>query len=143
MALARVTRKNRQTVTPGRESGGRIGRNVGAGLGAIIGGIGGFMAGGPAGAVGGAALGAGKGALTGAGAGQLAGDMIQPARQGSVEVQQSRALSPVQIAQDSQQMLDGLRALEELGPELQAEYATPLTQGYLQSMVQLKNQGAV
>jgi len=139
MALAQVARKDRQTVTPGRESGGRIGRNIGAGLGGIIGGVGGFMAGGPVGA----AKGFTQGALTGAGAGQLAGDMIQPARQGGVEVQQSKALSSVKIAQDSQQMLDGLRALEELGPELQQEYATPLTQGYLASMVELKNQGAI
>lgn len=145
MALQRISPSQSQEVKKGRPSGGVMGRKVGAGLGAVIGGVtggvGGFAAGGPAGAAVGAAKGAGTGLVSGAGTGQVVGDLIQPAQAGQVINRSDPGVNPVSIAQQSQAMLDGLRSLERLSPELQQRYAGQLTEGYIQSMVQLKTMG--
>ena len=136
MALLPVQRKQRQTVNQGSQGGGRLGQGLGAAIGAIAGGLAGSP-GGP----GGIAAGALKGAATGVSVGGMAGTAISPAKAGSVETQEFGGLSTVQVAQNSQAILDGLRSLEQF-PDLQAEYAQPLTQAYMASMVDLKRRSS-
>ncbi|MAH48281.1 hypothetical protein CMI37_20825 [Candidatus Pacearchaeota archaeon] len=126
MALLPVQRKQKQTVQQGSQGGTRLGQGLGAALGAVAGGIAG---GGPGGAL--------QGAATGASLGGMAGGAIAPPKASSVETQEFGGLSTVQVAQNSQAILDGLRSLEQF-PDLQAEYAQPLTQAYMASMVDLK-----
>jgi len=147
MAIQQVSPSQKTKVNPGRKSGGVMGQKVGAGLGAVIGGVtggvAGAAAGGPAAAAWGAAKGAGQGMLTGAGMGQVAGDLLQPGVAGSVTQTARPGVNTVQTAMESQQMLDGLRALEDLSPELQQKYAGTLTKGYIASMARLKTGGQV
>lgn len=126
MALLPVRKTQRQTVTQGKSGGSKIGQGLGAAIGGVVGAVAG---GGPAGAL--------QGAATGASLGGIAGGIISPAKAGSVETTQQGGLSTVQVAQNSQAILDGLRSLEQF-PDLQAEYAQPLTQAYMASMIDLK-----
>ena len=130
MGLIPVQRTRRQTVNQGSSGGSKLGQGLGAALGGLAGAV--ASGGNP-----GAAL---QGAATGASLGGMAGGMIQPAKAGSVETQEFGGLSTVQVAQNSQAILDGLRSLENL-PDLQAEYAKPLTQAYISSMIDLKRRG--
>lgn len=128
MALMPVQRKQRQTVTPSRAGGAKTGQLLGAGLGAVLG-----APGGP-----GASL---QAAATGASLGGMAGGAIDPGQRGSVETQEFGTVPTVQVAQNSQAILDGLRSLEDMSPDLQQEYAQPLTQAYIASMIDLKRRG--
>lgn len=136
MALIPVQRRPRQKVSGGSSGGGRMGQGLGALIGGVAGGAAG-AAGGPAGI----AAGALKGAATGASLGGMAGNAISPARAPTVEQAGGSNVSTVQIASNSQAILDGLRALEDMDPGLQQEYAQPLTQAYIASMIDLKQRG--
>lgn len=126
MALIPVQKTQRQKVSGGSAGGGRIGQ----GLGAIIGGVAGAVTGGPGGAV--------QGAATGASLGGMAGNAISPAKAPTVQQAGAAPVSTVQVAQNSQAILDGLRSLETMSPDLQQQYAQPLTQAYIASMIDLK-----
>ena len=128
----------------GKASGALKGSQIGGGLGGIIGGVAGGLAGaagGPAGIAVGAAKGAAAGASTGAGLGNLVGGAIQPGQQGTAGTQELAAQVPVhQISQQSQQIVDGIRALNNL-PEAKSRYLQPLTSAYLKSQMELKRRG--
>jgi hypothetical protein len=97
----------------------------------------GAATGGPAAAAQGAISGAGGGALLG---GEI-GERIAPSAIGVREefLSPTVQLSASEEALRGQQLLDGLRALEN-EPAL-ASYAEPLSQAYIQSMINLKRGG--
>jgi hypothetical protein len=130
MALIPIKQPVRETRTEGRPSGANIGGLLGAGLGAIIG----TVAAPGAGTAAGAALG---GAATGASLGQLVGGQVQQAEAPTVSQEMLDGVPTHRMAQGSQQLLDGLRALESY-PNLAQKYSQPLTQAYIQSQIQLK-----
>lgn len=116
-----------RTETTGKAGGARTGRNIGAGLGAVIGGI----TGGPAGAA--------QGATLGAGLGQTAGDIVRPETRQTTQTQLGSV--PTQnLAQNSQKLLDGVRALNDY-PDLARKFQVPLTQAYLETNMELKRRG--
>jgi len=145
--------KPRIQTTPGsqgKKSGVSTGSAIGAGLGGVIGGVAGFMGGGaagaatagPAGAAAGGAMGAAKGAVagasTGAGLGGIAGGLVEPGQQGTAGSQSFMSQVPTQeLAQGSQQILDGIRSLNHL-PNAKSQYLQPMTDAYLKTQIELK-----
>lgn len=129
MALVPVQKRQRQKVSGGSAGGSRMGQ----GLGAVIGGVAGAMTGNPAAAV--------QGAATGASVGGMVGGAISPAKAPTVENAGRAPVSTIQAASNSQAILDGLRALEDMDAGLQQEYGQPLTQAYIASMIDLKQRG--
>ena len=138
MALMPVKKRGRVVGKKGKESGAGLGQRIGAGLGAIVGGFAG-TAGGPVGI----AKGAAEGMVLGGSVGGMAGGMIQPGRQDTRQVQSQSGPSLVQTAAQSQQLLTGIQSLEYLDEDIQGRMAKPLTQAYIASMIQLKNQGGM
>jgi len=140
MAVQRITPRviTKQTGSSGKKGGGGLGQMIGGAVGTVAGGVTGFATGGPAGAV----VGAAKGATLGAGAGGLLGAAIAPGKADTRQVEQTVVSQvPVQqLAQGSQQILDGIRALENL-PQSKSKYLQPLTEAYLQSQMELKRRG--
>lgn len=134
MALTPVRQKQTQTRSGTTSSRGA---NIGKGLGAVIGGVAGGLAGipgGPATIVAGAM----GGATGGANLGGAVGEQISPSTTAQVQNQQRASIPTLQAAQNSQRILDGLRSLEVMSPDLQSEYGKPLTQAYIASMIDLK-----
>ena len=138
MALMPVRSRDRVVGKKGKESGAGLGQRIGAGLGAIVGGFAGSP-GGPAGI----AKGAAEGMVLGGSVGGMAGGMIQPGRGDTRQVQRQSGPSLVQTATQSQQLLTGIKSLEFLDEGTQATMTTPLTQAYIASMIELKNQGGM
>jgi hypothetical protein len=133
MALTPIKQPVRETRTKGRPSGA----NVGGLMGAIA--AGGALA--ATVATGGAAAPTIPAALgtVGAGAslGSLVGGQVQQAEAPTVSQEMLDGVPTQRMAQGSQQLLDGLRALESY-PNLAQKYSQPLTQAYIQSQIQLK-----
>ena len=115
-----------------RKSGSNLGQQIGMGLGAIAGGL----AGGP----GGAAMGAIQGAGAGAGLGGMIGGAVKPGRQEIVEQSVASQVPVHDLAQQSQQLLDGIRALKQF-PDSSGKYMTPLTEAFMESQMELKRRG--
>jgi len=137
MALLPVQKRQAQGKAPGPSQ--TLGMKVGRGLGAITGGVAGGLAGipgGPAGIVAGSM----GGATGGASFGNMVGGAIDPQKAGQAPTQTS-SVPTLQAARNSQVILDGLRSLEGMDKELQQEYAQPLTQAYIASMIDLKQRG--
>jgi len=132
MALVPITQPVRETRTAGQTSGQNRGAIAGAGLGAALG-----VAAAPA--TGGAslALGALSGAATGASLGGLVGQQVQPGQAPQVTQEMLNSVPTVRLSQGSQQLLDGIRALDKF-PALAQKYMQPLTEAYIQSQAQLK-----
>jgi len=134
MAAPQIQRKPKVT----KSGGSAGGKNIGAGLGAAVGGAIGFVgsSGNPAGAV--------AGASAGAGLGGAIGGAVDPGRPGSIQEQLPTevqgATSSFDIANESQQILDGIRSLDNF-PKLAEKYAGPLTSAYLQTQIRLKQMG--
>lgn len=138
MATRQISPTYQTTRTSGKKGGGMIGAGILGAIGGIAGGIGGFVGGGPAGAVGGSIAGAAGGASLGQGL----GNAISPRKEG-VETSTANPQVPqsaFKMAQDSQVLLDGLRAVQD-HPSLASEYAESLTKAYVGSMVRLKQRG--
>lgn len=133
MALLPVNKPVRRQETAGRESGA----NKGGLLGALA--VGGAIAGTVA--TGGAAapsIPVAVGALgAGAGVGSLVGGAVQPAQAPQVTEEMIASVPTDRMAQGSQQLLDGIRAIDQF-PNLAAKYSQPLTQAYLASQMELK-----
>lgn len=121
----------RTASTSGKSGGG----TVGAGLLGAAGGLAGALVpgGGPMGAI--------AGASAGAGLGQMIGNAISPAIAGtqSTSALPQVAISAFDAAVENQKILDGLRAVQS--QPLLAEYARPLAEGYVKSMIRLKQMG--
>jgi hypothetical protein len=133
-----INPKVKTTTTPGKKGGGLYGQLGGAGLGALVGVLAAPATGG-ASLIPAAAAGLG-GAAGGAGLGGLVGNAISPSRDAQTTQQISAQIPTIDLAMQSQKILSGLRALDNM-PGLAQEYAQPLTQAYIHSMIQLKQRG--
>lgn len=125
MAIRQPNQPVQTQQTQGRASGGGIGQLIGAGLGAVVGGA----TGGPGGALAGASAGGGLGATI--------GGAVQPGEQGQVEQSQIQNVPTLQVAQQSQQLADGIRALNN-SPSLAKKFGQSLTQAYMNTQMELK-----
>jgi hypothetical protein len=136
MAVQQINPTFRTVGSKGRTGGGA----VGAGLMGTIGGIVGGAAGGGLTGGWGTAAGATAGAAAGAGLGQMLGEAVLPSRAGGSQSMPSPTVATAfDTAQQSQQLLDGLRAIQSHSSL--SEYVEPMTQAYTQSLVRLKKYG--
>ena len=129
-------------VIPGKKAkggGAGLGSMIGGTIGAITGGVIGFGGGG-------GPLGAAKGASVGFGAGSSAGSAlggaIAPASGGTAD--QVTQAPPVPLSASSEAMraqtlLAGLQASQQ--DPILAEYSEPISQAYINSMINLKKMG--
>ena len=127
-------------VIPGKKAKGGgvgLGSMIGGTIGAIAGGWGG-IAGGPLGIAKGASLGFGAGSSAGA----ALGGAIAPASGGTAD-QVTQAppvpLSASKEAMRAQTLLAGLQASQQ--DPILAEYSEPISQAYINSMINLKKMG--
>ncbi len=121
------------------KGGGEFGSVVGGVIGGVAGAMAGTAAGGPGA---GTVAGGMAGAAGGASLGSTVGNWIDPARQESTAVSRRIQAAGPQLyhSEQSDTLKQSLMALHSQPPEVQREYAMPLTHAYLSSIA--KDYGA-